>query len=120
MRYRHTLSAAVLAVTLAGCAPDAWRPDQPFDIFLGQVADKCGNFNLGGFPMWQVVKNDAYFQDQASRLFNRTISADNFRLGIDSFYPGTTNVQGLIDCIIAQMPAAKDAPPPLTLPPSLR
>ena len=46
---RHSLIAIsiALSVAVAGCAPDAVRPERPYDAFLDRVQNNCGNLRLG-------------------------------------------------------------------------
>jgi hypothetical protein len=108
-----------LAVAVAGCAPDAVRPERPYDAFLDRVQNNCGNLRLGpAFITTLLRQQDAYFLDLTSRFFNGLVSEQNFVEALESFYnapPGSPSIR----CILQQMPAP-GSPPPLSAPPVIR
>jgi len=108
-----------LAVAVAGCAPDAVRPERPYDAFLDRVQNNCGNLRLGpAFITTLLRQQDPYFLDLTSRFFNGLVSEQNFVEALESFYnapPGSPSIR----CIVQQMPAP-GSPPPLSAPPVIR
>ena len=61
---RTILLAALLPLALAACAPDAWRPESPYDAFIDQVQKKCFDQSIGlkaigpdllPFPGWPTA-----------------------------------------------------------------
>jgi hypothetical protein len=63
----------ILFCVLAGCAPDAWRPDSPYDAFLDQIQRKCGDERIGSKSISGdfLQEGDAYFLDVTSRYYHR-------------------------------------------------
>ena len=118
---RHSLIAIsiALSVAVAGCAPDAVRPERPYDAFLDRVQNNCGNLRLGpAFITTLLRQQDPYFLDLTSRFFNGLVSEQNFVEALESFYnapPGSPSIR----CIVQQMPAP-GSPPPLSAPPVIR
>ena len=118
---RRTLLAFALSLSLAACAPDAWRPDSPYEAFLNQVQNKCWNLDLGGRDINSLLNDssnaatDAYFLDLTSRYFNGRISRENYVDTLSTNYNTSPDSPG-IRCILQQMPPAV-SPPPLTVPP---
>ena len=117
-RYLTAITIA-LVVGVAGCAPDAVRPERPYDAFLDRVQNNCGNLLLGpAFITTLLRQQDPYFLDLTSRFFNGRVSEQNFVDALESFYnapPGSPSIR----CILQQMPAP-GSPPPLSVPPIIR
>ena len=114
-----TTMAVVLSLALAGCAPDAIRPERPYAAFLDRVQNNCGNLRLGPeFINTLLRQQDPYFLDLTSRFFNGRVSEQNFVDGLESFYNAPPGSPG-IRCILQQMPAP-GSPPPLSVPPVIR
>jgi len=73
LHIRRTFLTCVLSLSLAACAPDAWRPDSPYEAFLNQVQNKCWNLDLGGREINSLLNDSgdaatgAYFLDLTSR-----------------------------------------------------
>ena len=118
---RHYLIAIgiALSIAVAGCAPDAVRPERPYDAFLDRVQNDCGNLRLGpAFIRTLLRQQDPYFLDLTSRFFNGLVSEQNFVEALESFYNSPPGSPG-IRCILQQMPAP-GSPPPLSVPPIIR
>ncbi|MBL0353854.1 MAG: hypothetical protein WAS49_05455 [Candidatus Dechloromonas phosphoritropha] len=118
---RHHLTAFSIALSLgvAGCAPDAIRPERPYDAFLNRVQNNCGELPLGLDVIdTRVRQQDPYFLDLTSRYFNGLVSRQNFVEGLESFYNAPPDSPS-IRCILQQMPAP-GSPPPLSVPPIIR
>jgi hypothetical protein len=118
-RHCRIAISIALAVAVAGCAPDAVRPERPYDAFLDRVQNNCGNLRLGpAFITTLLRQQDPYFLDLTSRFFNGLVSEHNFVEALESFYnapPGSPSIR----CIVQQMPAPASAPP-LSAPPVIR
>ena len=85
-RYLTAITIA-LVVGVAGCAPDAVRPERPYDAFLDRVQNNCGNLLLGpAFITTLLRQQDPYFLDLTSRFFNGRVSEQNFVDALESFY----------------------------------
>ncbi len=119
--HRRCLIAISVALSLgvAGCAPDAIRPERPYDAFLGRVQNHCGNLRLGPeFVTTLLRQQDPYLLDLTSRFFDGLVSEQNFVDALESFYnapPGSPSIR----CILQQMPAPGPSPP-LSAPPIIR
>ena len=121
MIFSRVSMALALALPLAACAPDAWRPDSPYEAFLNQVQNKCWNLDLGGQEINSLLSGGGasssgdYFIDLTSRMFNGQISVANYVDTLSAFYNTKPDSPG-IRCILQQMPPAAP-PPPTTVPP---
>ena len=121
MHIPRAFLALSLSLPLAACAPDAWRPDSPYEVFLNQVQNKCRNFDLGGQEIYGLLSGSGdpssgdYFIDLTSRMFNGQISVANYVDTLTAFYNTKPDSPG-IRCILQQMPPAAP-PPPSTVPP---
>lgn len=106
---RFTLLAASLSLAVSACAPDAWRPDSPYEAFLDQVQQKCWNLDIGGQEINGLLSGSGanssgdYFIDLTSRMFNGRISVDNYVDTLTAFYNTKPDSPG-IRCVLAQMP----------------
>jgi len=114
------LPALVLALPLAACAPDAWRPDSPYEAFLGQVQNKCWNLDIGGREINSLLSGgsdastSAAFLDLTSRYFNGRISRQNYVDALAAYYNASPDSPG-IRCILDQMPDDPQRLAPLKL-----
>ena len=110
---RRVVLLAVLPLALAGCAPDAWRPDRPFDDFLGQIDARCGQMRLGAQRITDLIANetgdDGYFIDLSSRFFHAKISQASYVSALEGGYMARSGSPA-IACILEPLPG--DAPPP--------
>jgi len=106
----RSLSAALCAVLVAACAPDANnnRAATGFDGFVNQVQRACAPVQLGryqlGNPLMGGVGDGSYdyWLDQTSRLYYRRISPAGYRESLTGFF-GAGN-DATISCIVAQLP----------------
>lgn len=119
MNLQRALLTLALSFSIAACAPDAWRPDSPYDAFLNQVQNKCWNLDLGGHEINGLLsgENDAtsastYFLDLTSRFFNGRITEDSYVGALSTFFNTKPYSPG-INCILAQMPANPQQMAPL-------
>jgi hypothetical protein len=121
MHIPRVFLALALLLPIAACAPDAWRPDSPYEAFLNQVQNKCWNLDLGGREINSLLNDSgdaatgAYFLDLTSRYFNGRISRENYVDTLSTNYNTSPDSPG-IRCILQQMPPPA-SPPPLTVPP---
>ncbi len=119
MKLSRMFLALALTLPVAACAPDAWRPDSPYEAFLNQVQSKCWNLDLGTYEINGLLSgNDdansssTYFLDLTSRFFNGRISEDNYVGALSTFFNTKPYTPG-INCILAQMPANPQRMAPL-------
>ena len=118
---QRALLTFALSLSLVACAPDAWRPDSPYEAFLNQVQNKCWNLDLGGREINSLLNDSgnavtgAYFLDLTSRYFNGRISRENYVDSLSTNYNTSPDSPG-IRCILQQMPPAvpPTAPPAIT------
>ncbi len=111
LNFRRTaLPALLLSLTLSGCAPDAWRPDSPYEAFLDQVQKQCWSLDIGPYEINTLLNdttngasNNAYFLDLTSRMFNGQITQSNYAETLATFFTTKPDSPG-IRCILAQMP----------------
>lgn len=95
-------AAALLATAaLAACAPDAWKRDPAYNAFLEKISKECHPHSIGGIQVWNLT-SDAYFTDQTSRLFHKSISPRQYVTAINAFYKG--NNAAALDCILQRVP----------------
>lgn len=105
MRLHHFLALALLA--LAGCAPDAWRPDPGYNAFLNQVQSQCPNFRIGQAGS-DVLFADARFLDDTSRLYHGTMPPGAWKISMQGLYMARPGDAGMA-CLLSKLPAT---PPP--------
>jgi hypothetical protein len=116
-RRQRCIGIALLALTLAACAPDAWRSDSRYDAFLDQIRIKCWDTRLGSTTIPELMPDamttDAYFMDVTSRFYNGQISQENYIGALEGSYAARPDSTG-IQCILTQMPQQTllSAPPP--------
>ena len=98
---RRALVAALFPVVLAACAPDAWRPDDPFEAFLDQVQRKCGEMRIGSRSIGgDLLQNaDAYFLDITSRYYHREISGRSYAEALAGSFGTTPDSPGIL-CVL--------------------
>ena len=121
MHIPRVFLALALSLPIAACAPDAWRPDSPYEAFLNQVQNKCWNLDLGGREINSLLNDSgdaatgAYFLDLTSRFFNGRISRENYVDTLSTNYNTFPDSPG-VRCILQQMPPAA-SPSPSNVPP---
>ena len=98
---RQALVVALFPVVLAACAPDAWRPDDPFEAFLDQVQRKCGAMRIGSRSIGgDLLQNaDAYFLDITSRYYHREISGRSYAEALAGSFGTTPDSPGIL-CVL--------------------
>ncbi|MCM8595372.1 hypothetical protein [Accumulibacter sp.] len=107
------LVAALLPLLISACAPDAWRPDNPYDAFLNAIQTRCGDLQIGNRRIGDDLVNgpDAYFLDVTSRYYHREISAWNYANALSASFGGASDSAG-IRCIL-DVQRTPDPLPPL-------
>ena len=106
--------AGVMAVVLAGCAPDAWTNVQAtgFNGYLKTIQVQCSPLLLGGQEMSWALQTGAgdnnynYFLDQTSKLYNQRISQAGYGESLTAFF-GAGYDRAII-CVIAKLPADRN------------
>jgi hypothetical protein len=96
--------ATLLALLLSACAPDAWRPDKPYDVFLDRVQKECGEQRIGnrsiGWDLLQTSNPNAYFLDLTSRFYHGEISETSYADALAGSFGGASAAPGIL-CILA-------------------
>ena len=116
-RFRSARRAVVVAlfpVVLGACAPDAWRPDGPFEAFLDQVQRKCGEMRIGSRSIGgDLLQNaDAYFLDVTSRYYHREISGQSYAEALAGSFGTTPDAPGIL-CVLNLKRDRDPVPPPV-------
>lgn len=100
------------ALTVGGCAPDAWRSDAPYEDFLNRVQARCLYQRIGSAEINQDFMQDPYFLDLSSRFYHGAISQQAFVENLQGAYEAKPDSPG-VRCLLGQMP-----PPPAVAGPS--
>ena len=105
-RRRAAAAGLAAALALAGCAPDAWKPNPQFSAYLNQVERVCGTTRLGELTISQLMNPgsnlySAYFVDLTSRFDLNRITVEEYVAGIATTF-NTVRESAGIRCIIAQ------------------
>lgn len=105
----------LIALTLTGCASDAWRPERNFDTALEQVRVKCWGLRLGASSINRLMPSstttDPYFLDITSRYYHGKISEQSYVTALQGSYAAPADSPG-IRCILEQMPKRNPDPAP--------
>ncbi len=134
MRHRKACSRnsamalALMALAVAGCAPDAMTPraeQTGYDGFLNLIATRCNPLMLGTHNIGQEllysrgIGDDSYnyFLDITSRAYYGQISPASYRGAVLSFFGAGDDTNRGIDCIVSNLPSA---PPPMPAGPAKR
>ena len=112
-------SARMLAVALCaslalgGCAPDAFRPDAPYEDFLNRVQNKCQYQRIGRVQIDSEFLQDPYFLDLTSRFYNGELRQAAYVENLQGAYDAKPDSPG-VRCLLGQtqQPAAPPAFPP--------
>jgi len=110
----RALAPVALSLVLGACAPDAWKPDDPYQAFLTQVRQKCWDTQFGRKAMPQLMPDpytvDDYFMDVTGRFYRGQISEQSYRSALEGMYGAKSDSTG-IRCLLEQMPKSLSAPP---------
>ena len=92
------------SVLLAACAPDAWKPDKPFDQFLNQVQNMCyyqpiSSTTVGNLLQPSGSENASYFLDVTSRLYAGRITPQDWTLMVTSQLQANATDRG-VQCLL--------------------
>lgn len=99
MRLLHAL--ALLAI--AGCAPDAWRPDPGYNAFLNAVQNGCPYFRIG-LAGSDALFADSRFLDDTSRLYHGVITPAAWKSSMQGMYNANPDDPGMA-CLLSKLPA---------------
>jgi len=119
----RVVAAVGLVVSVAACAPDAWRNVKAtgFNEYLDTVQRQCqplwfGSMNLPTFDVSAAGPYESQFTsllDSASRLYYNRITPTDFRTAVQGqFLSSDARTNRSIDCMIAQLPPDRPRSPP--------
>ena len=98
---RRVIAALLGAAALTACAPDSWRRAPEFNDFLRQIAQECHPRSIGGMQISNLT-SDAFFLNQTSRLFHKSIAPQQYVAAMNAFFQG--NNAAALDCILERVP----------------
>jgi len=110
------------ALSVGACAPDAWRPDAPYEAFLDRIQTNCLYKRIGRVEINREFIDqeppDPYFLDLTSRFYNGEIPQSAYVQGLQAAYGAQADSPG-VRCILDQMPRRGEGaePPGLAAPP---
>jgi hypothetical protein len=108
--------AALLVLSLSGCAPGAWNDQSSSDVFFDTIENACPQ-RIGDFEISTLENNNASFLDITTQLYYGKIDTARYREFVTSFSDSTAETNQAIDCIIAHLP--KTTPPAPSLLPDM-
>ena len=109
-------AAALAAVGLVACAPDAWQNYKAsgFNDYLNVVQAECQPLWIGDMHLTTFDASSVPSQpDMTSKLYYNRSSPSEFRLAIQSLVlsPDDPQTNRSIDCMIAKLPADRPRTP---------
>jgi len=90
-----------LAIAVAACAPDSWRPDPEFNRWAGRVIQECHPHTIGKEPLDSRFRQETVL-NLTSRLYFGQINVQQYANSLNSFYPGDN--RAAIECIVSRLP----------------
>ncbi|MCG6875034.1 MAG: hypothetical protein LJE97_08075 [Betaproteobacteria bacterium] len=101
---------------LSACAPDAWKPDKPFDRFLNSVQTACYYDPISSTTVGNLLEpsgndNASYFLDVTSRLYFGKITQSDWTLMITSQLQANATDRG-VRCLLNMYEKDKSKPKP--------
>lgn len=111
-------STALLVLVLGACAPDAWRPDAPFETYLNNVQKQCSYQRIGRVEINSDFLQDPYFLDITSRFFNLESSQANYLGSLEGAYGAKPDSPG-VRCMLGLLPPRALPPPEVPPPPGM-
>ncbi|MBE2258896.1 MAG: hypothetical protein IAE88_08555 [Rhodobacteraceae bacterium] len=113
------LASTLFAALLAGaCAPDAFRPDPPYEAYLNQVQNQCAYKRIGRMEINSDFLQDSYFLDITSRFFNLESSQAEYLASLEGAYGATPDSPG-VRCMLRLLPPRALPPPAVPPPPAM-
>lgn len=115
--------AAVVALSLAACAPDQFSNYRAtgFDGFLDQAATQCAPLQVGPMVITPTYDPPDYaaaqygvWLDQTSNLYYKRISPATYLDNIANLFPGERSTKAA-QCLVGMLPPPEQrpsAPPP--------
>lgn len=105
--------ALVVAFSVAGCAPDAYRSAQAtgFNAYIQKLGQVCKPLQIGdqdiSRKIWEQANGDdnyIYFIDNTSRLYYNQLSQASYRQALVGFFGAGTYNDASFNCIYANLP----------------
>lgn len=114
--FRSRASMLIGCALLAACAPDAWKPDQPYQQFLNSVQNLCyyksiSSTNVGFLLQPSGSDNQAYFLDVTSRLYAGQISTQDWTMMVTSQLQANATDPG-VQCLLDVYAKDQNKPKP--------
>jgi hypothetical protein len=105
------LTITGLFLVLAACAPDAWRPDRPYESFLNKVSNTCYTKMIGDFEVGELINategqaatNSGWFLDQTSRLYYGELTRKQWLQSMQGFLDAKPTNEG-VECLLGLLP----------------
>lgn len=108
--FRRLAAAALLPLSLAACAPDAWKYNPNISAFYNRVLQHCGEMALGPVSVQMLINQDANYA--TGPIFLDTLSDyDSGKLRTPAFVSAMSSAARIpedapvIRCITAQKTA---------------
>jgi len=100
------LVAVCGSVLLTACAPDAWKNNQPFDVFLTRVQNACyydpiGTYQVGDLLNANASDTASYFMDVTSRLYFGKMTPSTWTTMTTSQMQGNPTDRG-VTCVLKE------------------
>jgi hypothetical protein len=113
-----SVTAALGAVLVVGCAPDAWTNIKAtgFNAFLDQVATECAPLQVGPQvvtvnyqpPNYATDLYDQWF-DATSRLYYKKTTPQTYLNDINNYF-GDPRTQQSAQCVVSKLPPPEQRP----------
>jgi hypothetical protein len=102
-------AAVAVLLSMAACAPDAFRPEPAYDAFLNRVESACGSMRLGPVTIRDLIQSQGalgqqqgpYLLDVTSRWYNGRISEADYREAVAASFIVPSS-DPAITCIVGQ------------------
>ena len=113
--------ALVVAFSVAGCAPDAYRSAQAtgFNAYIQKLGQVCKPLQIGdqdiSRKIWEQATGDdnyIYFIDNTSRLYYNQLSQASYRQALVGFFGAGTYNDVSFNCIFNNLPPDRPNAPP--------
>lgn len=114
--FRSRASMLIGSALLAACAPDAWKPDKPFDQFLNSVQNMCyykpiSSGTIGNLLQPSGSDNASFFLDATSRLYAGRISTQDWTTLVTSQLQANATDAG-VQCLLDVYAKDQNKPKP--------
>lgn len=113
--------ALVVACSVAGCAPDAYRSAQAtgFNAYIQKLGQVCRPLQIGDQDISRKILEQAngddnyvYFIDNTSRLYYNQLGQASYRQALVGFFGAGTYNDVSFNCIYNNLPPDRPNAPP--------